>query len=245
MTAERVVDIYALLAERGVHAIDATAICSVAAQFVELDGAGIALMTSDGQLTPLGASDVTARRLMDVEQILGDGPVTRACRDGVATESDLSPQEGYTWTGYASAATETGAAAVFAFPLHIGAVKFGALFLYRSTAGALSRAETADAYLMASVSGRAVLALQAGASPEDLLGELGGHAVFDFCVHQAAGMLAVQASLPVKEALVTLRAHAFATHVGLAELAERVVSRSTRYDAESGHWIETGNASVA
>lgn len=238
MATERLVDIYALLVEHGRDATDAAALCSVATTLVDLDGAGIVLVTSDGQLTPLCASDLTAQRLVDVEQTLGDGPVTRAGRGGIAVECDLTAYEGSPWTGYASAATETGAAAVFAFPLHIGVVKFGALLLYRRTAGPLSRAQTSDAYLMASVSGRAVLALQAGASPGDLLGELEGHAIFDFCVHQAAGMVAVQALLPVKEALVMLRAHAFATHVDLAELAERVVARFTHYDASASQWVE-------
>jgi hypothetical protein len=91
---------------------------------------------------------------------------------------------------------------------------------------------------MASVLGRAILTTQAGGSPETLVGELEGTSMLDFRVHQAAGMIAVQGSMSVKDALVTLRAHAFAIGCRLGELADRVVSRATRFEIETLEWID-------
>jgi hypothetical protein len=91
---------------------------------------------------------------------------------------------------------------------------------------------------MASVIGRAILALQAGGAPNGLVGQLGEVSMLDFRVHQAAGMVAVQGSMSLKDALVMLRAHAFATGRALSELSERVVSRTTRLAPESHEWID-------
>jgi hypothetical protein len=90
---------------------------------------------------------------------------------------------------------------------------------------------------MASVIGRAILTTQAGGSRESLVGELDGSSMLDFRVHQAAGMVAVQGSMSVKDALVILRAHAFAIGCPLAELADRVVSLTTRYEIETLEWM--------
>jgi hypothetical protein len=49
-------------------------------------------------------------------------------------------------------------------------------------------------------------------------------------------MLSVQAKLPVKDALIMLRAHAFAVNLPPAQLAQRIIDRATRYDLQSGDW---------
>ena len=123
--------------------------------------------------------------------------------------------------------------------MHIGLVRFGSLALFRERVGPLSSQQDADAYLMASVIGRAVLTLQAGAGIDGLASEMDGQSIFAFSVHQAAGMVAVQGSLPVKDALVALRAHAFALGVDLSDLAESVIARSVRFDGNSGSWLDT------
>jgi hypothetical protein len=51
-------------------------------------------------------------------------------------------------------------------------------------------------------------------------------------------MLAVQGSISVREALVALRAHAFATKSAPSELAERVVQRQVRMDPKNGVWSD-------
>jgi hypothetical protein len=120
--------------------------------------------------------------------------------------------------------------------VRIGAIRLGALSLYRDQPGALSPSQASDAYLMASVIGRAVLAMQAGAPNHTLASELEREATFDFSVHQAAGMVAVQGSMTVGNALVALRAHAYATDTALSDLALRVVVRETSFDPHFGIW---------
>jgi hypothetical protein len=214
-------------------------LCGVAAEITGLDGAAISLTSDGDQMTPLCISNDVARTLMDLELTLGEGPAFEAAAEGVAVEVvDLSSTNSRRWMMYSPQAAAAGAGAVFGFPVRIGAARFGALSLYRSSPGPLSVAQASDAYLMASVIGRAVLTMQAGSPISALAGELHGQSGLDFRAHQAAGMVAVQGSMPVKEALVLIRAHAFAKSIELSELADRIVSRETHFDRESASWID-------
>jgi hypothetical protein len=58
-------------------------------------------------------------------------------------------------------------------------------------------------------------------------------------------MVAIQGFMSVRDALVTLRAHAFASNCQLSDLAECVVSRETRFESESGTWKTDPDAALA
>jgi len=236
VNTDRLLDIFALM-ERSEHRrSNGTALCAVAAEFMALDGAGIALTNDSEYLTSLCTSNVAAGALMNLEMTLGEGPTVDASRGDANEEIDLLESTGQNWNSYRPEAVALGARAVFGYPIRLGAIRFGALSLFRNSPGPLQSGQSSDAYLMASVIGRSILATQAGDSPNILVGELTGASTLDFRVHQAAGMLAVQASMSVKDALVLLRAHAFAIGCQLSDLADRVVSRTTRFAPESQRW---------
>jgi hypothetical protein len=237
VASERLVDIFALMAKHERGNPEGVSLCTVAKEITELSGAGIFLTSAGDQHTQLCTSNSTAQELMDLEITFDEGPGEEASRSGVANEeANLMSPESSNWTFYSPEAVSVGARAVFGFPVNIGAVRFGALCLYRDEPGPLSQAQSSDGYLMASVIGRAVLAMQAGASGNALAGELQGQSSFEFTVHQAAGMLAVQGALSVKDALVAIRSYAFATKTAPSALAERVVTRQIHFDRESGDW---------
>jgi hypothetical protein len=239
MVADRLLDIFSLMAKYDVNNAGAPSLCGVAAEITGLDGAAISLTSDADLMTPLCISNDVARTLMDLEITLGEGPAIEAVSAGMAVEVvDLSSSHSKRWMMYSPQAAAAGAGAVFGFPVRIGAAQFGALSLYRSSPGPLSVAQASDAYLMASVIGRAVLTIQAGSPIGELASELHGQSSLDFRVHQAAGMVAVQGSMPVKEALVLIRAHAFAQSIELSELADQIVSRATHFDRDSATWID-------
>ena len=122
--------------------------------------------------------------------------------------------------------------AVFGFPLQVGAVRLGALNLYRDWSGRLSDDQHADALVMADVAAQAILVLQANAPPGQLAAELEAGADFHYVVHQASGMVAAQLDVSVGQALIRLRAYAFGNDRPLAEVAEDVVARKLRFDAK-------------
>jgi hypothetical protein len=174
---------------------------------------------------------------MDLEITFGEGPCFDASRSsGAIEEVELDSPSSSRWLAYSPAAGAAGARAVFGFPICIGAICLGALSLYRDLPGPLTDAQASDAYLMASVAARAVLAMQAGA-PEDMIAdELVRESTFDFSVHQAAGMVSVQGAMSVGDALVALRAHAFTSDCTSLELALRIVARDLRFEPQTGEW---------
>jgi len=238
MTTDRLLDIYALLERHGRENSEDSALCSAAAELMALDGAAIALKSGDEDLISLCTSNKMASALMDLELTLGEGPAVDASRGDATKDINLLGATTSTWGTYGPEAAALGARAVFGFPVRLGAIRFGALSLFRARAGPLNAEQDADAYLMASVIGRAVLSMQAGGSHQNLAGELNGASMLDFRVHQAAGMLAIQGSISVKDALVLLRAHAFGSGSQLSGLADLVVSGSTHFKKESQTWID-------
>jgi hypothetical protein len=239
MTSDRLIDIFALLAQREVENPHGGSLCTVAAEIIDLSGAGIALSSDGAQLTSLCTSNEVAGTLMDLEITLREGPCSDASSgEDVVSEADLIVNQKARWPVYTPLATSAGARAVFGFPVRIGAIRLGALSLYRDESGSLTEHQASDGYLMASVVARAVLAMQAGAPAGSLASELEHEAAFDFTIHQAAGMVAVQGTMSIGHALVALRTHAFGSSTALLALARRVVAREIALDPESGEWRE-------
>jgi GAF domain-containing protein len=145
-------------------------------------------------------------------------------------EPDLVTPATPRWVAFSPAAVGAGVRAVFGFPIRVGAVRLGALNLYRDRPGPLSGEQHADALVMADVAARAVLALQAKAPEGTLAAELEAGANFQFVVHQASGMIAAQLDISVGDALVRLRAHAFTTDRPLGDVAGDVIARRMRFD---------------
>ncbi len=114
--------------------------------------------------------------------------------------------------------------------MRVGTVRLGALNLYRVRASPLTDDEHADALVIAEVAARWVLEAQAGAPPEDIPTELEIGADFHFAVHNAAGITSVQLGISVTEALIRLRAYAFATNRMISDVAQDVINRKLRLE---------------
>jgi hypothetical protein len=237
MVTDRLMTIFELLAQHERTRAEGGALCSVAADLTDLSGAGIVLGSAGRTMTTFCTSNDAARSLMDIETMLGEGPGVDACSsEGAVDEVNLPTAHMARWLAYTPLAVSAGAGAVFGFPVRIGAVRLGALSLFRNEPGTLTESQASDAYLMSSVIARAILSFQAGASPGTLAAELEREATFDFSVHQAAGMVAVQGSMSVGDALVALRAHAFAIGIPLSQLAISIVVRDIYFDPITGAW---------
>jgi hypothetical protein len=185
--------------------------------------------------TTLGATDGVMARIAAVQFSLGEGPSVDAYHeDRPVLEPDLADPSTPRWLGFANAAVEAGARAVFAFPLHVGSVRLGALNFYCDRPGALGDEPYIDALVMADVAAQAVLAMQAQAPPGTLATELERGAEFHYVVHQASGMVSAQLDVGVDQALIRLRAYAFGNDLVLADVAQDVVDRRLRFDDRSG-----------
>ncbi len=244
MPNERLVDIFALMARYERQGVKEGSLALAAAALTNATGAGIALSPDETLLTNFGTSNDTATKLLELEMTLREGPYCDACAGEAAEEVDLLDTSSSKWMLYTPGAIDLGARAVFSFPVRIGSIRLGALGLYCEKPSELTYDQSSDAFLMASVIARAILAMQSGSSGEVLSEELEREATFDFTIHQAAGMLSVQARNDVGEALELMRTHAYATSTPISELAARIIARETGFDSKSGTWYDEGDIAI-
>ncbi len=231
MAGDRRVRILAELSA-GIDGVQSSArLCEVSTDVIGVTGSGVMLMSGDVPSGSLCATNLVSRRIEDLQYMLGEGPCIEAYeRDQVVLEPDLADPLTPRWSAFSPAALEAGALAMFAFPLRVGTVRLGALNLYRDRPGPLSDDQHANGLVMADVAAQWVLDKEAGAPPGTLAEELEQGADFHFALHNAAGMLSVQLGVSVTEALIRLRAYAFARGFPLGDVAENVVARRLRIE---------------
>jgi hypothetical protein len=205
-------------------------ICVAAVRLLQLSGSGISLMVDGRPLGRAGVSDPAIAAIQGLQFELGEGPCLDAwSRDEPVAVGDLGDALSR-WPVFAQAAVQAGVRAVFAFPLHQGAIRIGALVLYRDRVGELTHEEWLSGVVLADVASQVVLALQAGAPAEQLHELLADEPPHWAEVHQATGMISVQLEVSVEEAFVRLRAHAFAAHRLLSDVSRDVVERRLRLE---------------
>jgi hypothetical protein len=143
---------------------------------------------------------------------------------------DLAADGMRRWPIYAPAIHDAGVRAVFAFPLQIGAVRLGAIDVFRAWTGPLSRTELGQAL---SFAGHVVTMLLDG-QERATEGADGLDDAIDnrIDLFQAQGMVMVQLGSSLAEALTRIRAHAFAQGQPLSAVAADIVARRLRFDQD-------------
>jgi GAF domain len=210
----------------GEGAWSAARLCVACPGIVQVDGAGVMLMSGDVPRGSLCTSNQVSHLIEDLQYTLGEGPCVDAYRqDMVVTEPDLADPMTRRWLAFSPPALQAGVRAVFGFPLRVGTVRLGALNLYRTRTGPLDAEQHANALVMAEIAARWVLEAQAGAPADTVAAELEIGADFHFTVHNAAGIVSVQEGISVTEALIRLRAYAFSHDRLLADVAQDVIRR--------------------
>jgi hypothetical protein len=197
---------------------------NMCARALPVSGVGLALMTDDGPAGTVAATDSSALELEELQFSLGEGPCVDASVSGrPVLQPDLGRTARQRWPVFAAGAEDAGLAAVFAFPLRVGGIRVGVLDLYRTTAGVLSDDELADALCFADAATALLLHLQAQDAgvglPLDSLTVLDDRAE----VHQATGVVSVQAVVGLQDALLLLRARAYADQRPIGKLAHDVL----------------------
>ena len=203
-------------------------VCTAAAAEALLIGTSVHLMTADGHEGVAAGSGRQAREWGEVAFTAGEGPCLDAWRSRrPVLVPDLSRQRSR-WPGYAASLLDHGIGCVLAFPLSIGTVDLGVLEGYdaaRSEVGA----ETAGMLIaFARVASEALLE---GSGPGAR--ELSATLEPRIEIHQAQGMVMVVLEVTLAEALLRMRAHAFAIDVPLLVLAQEVLARRSN----PGDWV--------
>jgi hypothetical protein len=203
-------------------------LCTAAAAAVGVRGAAIVLISAGRNLGSSCSSDRGVETVEDAQYTTGEGPGIDACNKRapvlVADLLDADPR----WVEYRDRAHAAGLRAVFGFPLLVGTSCIGALDLLGDTAGDLSDEQYLDALAVAHVAGRTILGWQSVAGPGSVPWELEHVPAHRAVVHQAAGMVSVQAGVSVDDALVLVRAYAFAQDRPIRSVAGDVVEGRIR-----------------
>lgn len=223
-------------------------VCAAAVSGTAMDGAGVTVMVSPTVRETAYATDAVAAELEELQLTLGEGPCVDAFGGGgPALAADLRlPEFRRRWPAFGPAAMASGARAVFALPMQIGAIRLGAFDLYRATAGALTRNRLADA--LAYAESACLLLLDAQSAVPDTEEPDGGYpdtvehpdawgpaaryhdpTAHQAVVHQATGMMLVQLGTSADAAFARLRAYAFAKGRPLGQVARDVVDRRLRF----------------
>jgi hypothetical protein len=230
MAADRRARIVARIVAAGGSPSAPGPLCEVAAEVIGVTGAGVMVMHDDVPQASLCTTGAISTLIEELQYTLGEGPCIDAHRTGtVIVEPDLAAPASLRWPAFTPEALDAGARAIFGFPVRIGAVRIGALNIFRDRSGPLNDDQHADALVLADVIARTILAFQAHAEPGAIAIEL--NADIHSVVHQAAGMVSIQLDISVGDALDRLRAYAFGTDESIAQVARDVVARDLKFNS--------------
>ena len=245
MTGERPGRVWGLVAAQAASRggrVSAGDACTAAVAACAVSGAWLTAASGGDAGYLMQVTDEIGEVLAELELTLGEGPsVDVATSGGPVLASDLgTPEAGSRWPGFAPAARVAGVAAVFTFPLRIGAIRAGVLGLYRNRPGALSAFQLGDALVFADTATLLLLDADAGAlragDGAPVSGPGGQPA--DLALHraeidQATGMLTEQLGVGIADAFIRLRAYAFAYDLRLTDVAREIVARRLRLRPDS------------
>jgi hypothetical protein len=199
---------------------------------VGVDGGGMSLVSTTGTRQPLYGSDDAAQVMERLQFTVGEGPCVDASASGspvlVPDIDELGGGVGTRWPAFLAEAAKADIRAVFAFPVRIGAISLGAIDLYRRSPGPLGRQELAKT--LTAVDAIAVALLDVAGTLDS---GLDIDQVSSMAVHRAAGMVMEQLDTSIENALIRLRAAAYAEGVPVNELANAVIIGTRRFQEDT------------
>lgn len=198
------------------------------AEVLGVDGLAVSLLPDDGVGEPVWATPGLSLRLEDLQFTLGQGPgVDTLAFGGHVLESDLERVDADRWPALLPELRHLGIRAVFCLPLRVGRVCLGVLTLHRRSPGPLTDTAMDDALIL--VGALVSRVLDDAVGQEGTVPPEGPSVLYRAAVHQASGMVSVQAGVPLPQALLLLRAHAYRHGRPVLEVADDVVARRLHF----------------
>ncbi|MBB5639983.1 GAF and ANTAR domain-containing protein [Cryobacterium roopkundense] len=204
-----------------------TAVCAQFLAALPVTGAAVSVFSASLPEACVCATDTLAAKLDEMQFDLGEGPR----RDAVTTRApvllaDVRNSSHERWPIYWQALLDTDVQSLFIFPLIVGALNVGVVELYSRSPNPLSSRDQEIAVALAdriawSLLDRILTLNARNMSPTDESSPLSRREI-----HQATGMVLVQLGLTATEALLRMRAHAFANDQSMRDVAREVVART-------------------
>lgn len=193
-------------------------LASVCAEILDAEGASLTIGFDEQSRLTVVAVDEASARLAQLQDVIGEGPVPDAYREGTSVGGDLESRT--RWPVLAQAARgELGPMQILVVPMQPGGRMMGALTVHH-TGSDPHRFDRRRAQYLADAVGAALLRDPAWDTDEHE-----GPWATRAPVYQATGMVIAQLGIHPDDALALLRAHAYTQEVSLNAIAERVLSR--------------------
>lgn len=222
--------------KRGVDAADR--LCEACVALLDIDAAAISVVFDGANTGTLGASGPQARIYDELQFTLGEGPcIESIARRAPVLVSDLAGSNDARWSVYGPAMLELDIRGVYAVPVMVAGEYIGALDFFRALPGKLIGLELAGAAVAAELAGIPLLDVL-GADLKAAIAEPGSRAWAEWNllsraeVSQATGMLVAQLQIEPAEALIRLRAHAYATGRAATDVARDILEHRVKLDAD-------------
>jgi GAF domain/ANTAR domain len=215
--------------ERRLQAADS--LCRACVTLLDVDAAAISLVFDGTNTATLGTSGPPARVYDELQFTMGEGP----CLESVALRApvlvvDLADPNEARWPAYGAAMLAHRIRGVFAMPVLVAGQYVGALDLFCAEPGPLDYEQMAGAVSAAELAAIPVLDLM-GADLQAAVSDPSSNAWAELNalsrveVSQATGMVMAQLEIDAAEALVRLRAHAYATDRSAIDVARDILDR--------------------
>lgn len=179
----------------------------------------------------VAATSGRAAKLDETQIDLGEGPAWNANRTYRPTEMHIADERHFaTWPVFGLSAEAEGVMTVLAVPMLVGTSSIGAVSLYSSTTMRLDAQQLQLAGRLSRVLGQAVVADAMTSVENQTLAR--DPALSRREVHQATGMVMSQMKSSPADALLMIRAYAFAEEIGVRDVAALIISRTLDFSID-------------
>lgn len=211
-------------------------LCTGFLESLPISGVAISVFSGMAPETMVCASNKVSARIDELQFDLGEGPRWEALETRRPVllpyvRAGMHPD----WPVFATALRDLQVSALFVFPLMLGAMDIGVAELYSSDPGPLSPADHSTAMQLADAATWQLLRQLLTLAPADGTdAQQDGSPLSRREVHQATGMVLAQTGTSATDALLLLRAHAFAQGRTVREVARDVVARTLDFTPIDG-----------
>lgn len=198
-------------------------LCDVYRELAGAEGAALTVRYQSTNRVTLSTTNEVARRLEDLQDVMGEGPGHSASESGQIEICAVPGTASSRWSIFVEAAQDiVDKTTVHAVPMRPERDVFGVITLYHDHGNRKLALERGQLQFLANVVGAVLIGDKEAAAAS-------GPWLSRATIHQATGMVVAQLRVSPEDALAVLRAHAYGQQATLSEIASAVIERRVKF----------------